>query len=114
LCTSIQYNIDEMQDNLKGIDGSLPGMSISKYVFLCKVEDAVSKLKPHENERSSELATDHFITVVCDCLSLVAFLLTTISVYINVPNSLRRSTIVPMPNGTTSISQIILTLGESL
>jgi len=35
-----------------------------------EVEEAVSRLKPHKSEGSSELATDHFINGGRDCLSL--------------------------------------------
>jgi len=62
-------------------------MSISKdCIFsVSKVEDAVSRPKPHESEGSSELATDNSINSGRDCLSLVAFLLTAITVHGHVP-----------------------------
>jgi len=69
------YNIDEMQVILNGIDSSLAGMSISNdCIFsVSEVEDAVSRLKPHKSDGSSQLATDHFINGGRACLSLVAF-----------------------------------------
>jgi len=72
LYTSVPYNVDEMQVILNGIDSSLAGMSISKnYIFsVSEVEDAVSRLKPHKSEGSSEFATDHFINGGPDCLFL--------------------------------------------
>jgi len=94
-------HIDKMQVILNGIDSSLAGMSISKdYVFsVSEVEDAVSRLKPRKSDGSSELATDHFINGGRDCLSLVAFLLTAITVHCHAPDSFRRSTILPIPEG---------------
>jgi len=69
------------------------------YFRASEVEDAVLRLKPHKNEGSSELATDHFINGGRDCLSFVAFLLTAITVHVHVPDSFKRSTIVPIPKG---------------
>jgi len=99
LYTSVPYNIDEMQAILNGIDSSLASMSISKdCIFsVSEVEDAVSRLKPLKSDGSSELATDHFINGGRDWLSLVVFLLTAITVHGDVPDSFRRSTIVPIP-----------------
>jgi len=70
LYTSVPYNIDEMQVILN--DSSLDCMLISKDCIFSvfEVEDAVSRLKPHKIEGSSELATDHFINGGRDCLSL--------------------------------------------
>jgi len=95
LYTSVPYNIDEMQVILNGIDSSLAGISVSKDCILSvsEVGDAVSRLKPHKSEGSSELATDHFINGGRDCLSLVGFLLTAITVHGHVPDSFRRCTI---------------------
>jgi len=50
------------------------------------------------SDGSLELA-NHFINGGRDCLSLVAFLLTAITVHGHVPDSFRRSTIVPIPKG---------------
>jgi len=71
--TSVPYNIDGMQVILNGIDSSLAGMSITKVCIfsLSEVEDAVSRLKPHKSDGSSELATGHFINGGRDCLSLL-------------------------------------------
>jgi len=101
LYTSVPYNNDEMQVILNGIDSSLAGMSISKdCIFsVSEVEDAVSRLKPHKSDSSSELATDRFINGGRDCHSRVAFLLTAITVHGQVPASFRRSTIVTIPKG---------------
>jgi len=101
LYTSVPYNIDEMQVILNGIDSSLTGMSVSKdSIFsVSEVEDAVSRHKPHKSDGSSELATDHFINGGRDCLALVAFILTAITVYRLVPDIFRRSMIVPNPKG---------------
>jgi len=90
-----------MQVILNGIDSSLAGMSISKdCIFsVSEVEDTVSRLKPHKSDGSSELASDHFINGGRDCLSLVAFWLTAITVLGHVPDSFRRFMIVPIPKG---------------
>jgi len=99
--TSVQYNIDELQVILNGIDSSLAGMSISEdCIFsVSEVENAVSRLPPQKSEGSSELATNHFINGSCDCLSLVAFLFTAITVHGHVLDSFRRFTLVPIPKG---------------
>jgi len=90
-----------MQVILNGIDSSLAGIPISRdCIFsVSEVKDAVSRLTPHKSDGSSQLATDHFINGGRDCLSLVAFILTAITVHGHVPDSIRRSTIVPIPKG---------------
>jgi len=72
LYTSVPYNIDEMQVILNGIDSSLAGMSISKdcILIVSEVENAVSRLKPHKSEGSSELAILIILLMVVVIVSL--------------------------------------------
>ena len=63
------------------------------------VINAISRLKAHKHESSSELSTDHVINAGIDFAVHIACLLSAVIVHGTVPNNFLPCTIIPIPKG---------------
>jgi len=66
---------------------------------LCDVKSAVSCLESHKNDGATGLNSDHIINAGDDCFRHIALLFSSFVAHGTVPDSLLRSSIVPIPKG---------------
>jgi hypothetical protein len=101
LYTSVPYNEIEMQEIIGGVQAQLANTTFSQDCIFNfnDVKTAVSKLKAHKSEGSSDFTSDHIIHAGDECLLHIAFLFTSMVVHGSAPECFKLSTIVPIPKG---------------
>ena len=92
-----------MRDILSSLHEKLVGDAAFKterfFFNFHDVRTAVSRLKAHKNDSSSELSSDHIINAGNDWFTHVACLLTAMAVHGAVPEGFWLSKILPIPKG---------------
>ena len=108
LYTSVPYNEFEMQEVIDDVQAQLasrPTTCLEDHIFnINDINTAVSKLKAHKSDGSSDFTSDHIIHAGNDYLLHVAFLFTSMVVHGSAPECFKLSTIVPIPKGRNTNS----------
>jgi hypothetical protein len=97
----VPYEVHEMQRIHDDVKDLLAKESLhDDCIFHTReIKHAVLRLKPHKNDGSTGLTSDHVINARDDCLTHIALLLTAIAIHGTAPDSFLHSTIIPNPKG---------------